>query len=72
MTLATPSDNDCASNTTKLNEGAWKGEYCGYAAANATTKTPIKEFAAAKGGKACNLLKPNSTEQPVDPMAFEY
>jgi len=69
VSLAKPSDNDCASGTEKLNEGAWLGQYCGYATATATTKTKINANVSQTNlvnytrDTRCGALKPN-TEMP--------
>jgi len=67
VSLAKPSDNDCAA-VEKLNEGAWLGQYCGYATATATTKTRINAsitFSSPTSARdiKCGGLKPN-TELP--------
>jgi len=68
LVLAKPSDNDCTNGTSKLNEGVYKAQYCGYSSATAKTKTVIDfttnttAFTNA-AALACGALKPN-TEQP--------
>jgi len=71
MSLAKPSDNDCVGNAVKLNEGSWKGDYCGYASATAANKTKITPNAN-QGGKDCGALAPNSKELPASALDLEY
>jgi len=67
LVLAKPSENDCYNGVSKLNEGTYKAQYCGYATATAKNKTVI-DFTTNSAftndaALACGALKPN-TEQP--------